>query len=144
MHGSHTVGEYEIIGTTADLAISVKADTLEQLFATAALGLFSLIVDPSLVRPTKEREVTAEAGDLTGLLIAYLNELLFLHETEDFVISSVTVTSLTPTRLHAVAAGETIDPRRHQIQHHVKAATYHHAAVRPIGAGWDAMVIVDV
>lgn len=144
MHGSRTGGEYDIIGTTADLAISVKADTLEQLFATAALGLFSLIVDPSLVRPTKEREVTAEAGDLTGLLIAYLNELLFLHETEDFVISSVTVTSLTPTRLRAVAAGETIDPRRHQIQHHVKAVTYHHAAVRPIGAGWDAMVIVDV
>jgi SHS2 domain-containing protein len=122
----------------------MTAGTLDELFATAAAGLFSLLVDPSLVRPAGQRTVTAEAGDAVGLLIAFLNELLFLHESEDWLMASATVTSLSPTRVQAVVTGETIDPARHQLQHHIKAVTYHRARVRQTGRGWEAMVIVDV
>jgi SHS2 domain-containing protein len=135
---------FEITGTTADLAITATADTLEQLFATAARGLFSLLVDPSCVQPSVERAVTAEAGDLVGLLIAFLNELLYLHETEDFLMASATVTACSPTRVEAVVSGEVIDPNRHQVQHHVKAVTYHRASVTQTADGWAATVIVDV
>lgn len=138
------MSRFEITGTTADLAISAKAETLEQLFATAARGLFSLMVDPSLVRPAAERSVTAEAGDRVGLLIAFLNELLYLHESEDFLMASATVTALSSTRAEATLRGETIDPTRHQLQHHVKAVTYHRASVSRTNGGWQATVIVDV
>jgi SHS2 domain-containing protein len=106
--------------------------------------LFSLLVDPALIRPIAQRTVTAEAGDVVGLLIAFLNELLFLHESEDWLMASASVIVLTPTRVQAVVTGETIDPSRHQIQHHVKAVTYHRASVRRTERGWEAMVIVDV
>lgn len=90
------------------------------------------------------KTVTAEAGDVVGLLIAFLNELLFLHESEDWLMASASVTALTPTRVQAVVTGETIDSSRHQIQHHIKAVTYHRASVRQTERGWEAMVIVDV
>ncbi|MBI3622268.1 MAG: archease [Nitrospirae bacterium] len=122
----------------------MTADTLEQLFATAAAGLFSLLVDPSVVRPAWQRTVTAEAGDAVGLLIAFLNELLFVHESEDWLMASAAVTSLSPTRVQAVVTGETIDPARHQLRHHIKAVTYHRARVTQTARGWEAMVIVDV
>jgi len=102
------------------------------------------LVDPSSVRPAVERSVTAESGDPVGLLIAFLNELLYLHESEDFLMSSATVTALSPTRVAATLAGETIDPARHQLQHHVKAATYHRASISQINGGWQATVIVDI
>ena len=117
---------------------------MEQLFAAAAQGLFSLLVDPSLVRPAKQRSVTADAGDLVGLLIAFLNELLYVHESEDFLMASAAVTALTPTRVEAVLTGETIDSKRHRVQHHVKAVTYHRAIVEQTASGWRATVIVDV
>jgi len=142
--GATGAGSFEIVGTTADLAIEVTADTLERLFATAAAGLFSVLVDPALVRPAAQRTVTAEAGDVVGLLIAFLNELLFLHESEDWLMASAAVTALTPTRVQAVVTGETIDPGRHHIQHHIKAVTYHRARVQQTERGWEAMVIVDV
>jgi protein archease len=144
MNGTEAAGTFEIIGTTADLAISATANTLEGLFATAAAGLFSLLADPASIRPVAQRTVTAEAGDLVGLLIAFLNELLFLHESEDWLMASATVTALSSTRVEAVVAGEPIDPRRHRLQHHVKAATYHRASVTRTDRGWTATVIVDV
>jgi protein archease len=144
MNGTEAAGTFEITGTTADLAISATAGSLEGLFAAAAAGLFSLLADPSSVRPVAKRTVTAEAGDSVGLLIAFLNELLFLHESEDWLMASASVTALSPTHVEAVIAGEPIDPRRHQIQHHVKAVTYHRASVLRTDRGWTATVIVDV
>lgn len=142
--GTDATGTFEIVGTTADLAISAIAGTLKGLFATAATGLFSLLADPTSIRPISQRTVTAEAGDLVGLLIAFLNELLFLHESEDWLMASVSITTVSPTRIEAVMAGETIDSTRHQIQRHVKAVTYHRASVRRTSRGWEATVIVDV
>jgi len=142
--GTDATGTFEIVGTTADLAIEATAGTLERLFATAAAGLFSLLVDPSLVRPAARRTITAEAGDVVGLLIAFLNELLFLHESEDWLMASASIVSLTQTRVEAVVTGETIDPGRHRIQHHIKAVTYHRARVGRTGRKWSATVIVDV
>jgi SHS2 domain-containing protein len=144
MNGTEAAGTYEITGTTADLAIMAASGTLEGLFATAAAGLFSLMADPATIQPLVKRTVTAEANDLVGLLIAFLNELLFLHESEDWLMASASVTALSPTRVEAVIAGEPIDRSRHQIQHHVKAVTYHRASVSRTGLGWTATVIVDV
>jgi SHS2 domain-containing protein len=59
-------------------------------------------------------------------------------------MASVSITTVSPTRIEAVVAGEVIDPARHQIQHHVKAVTYHRASVRQTSRGWEATVIVDV
>jgi SHS2 domain-containing protein len=142
--GTDATGAYKIVGTTADLAISAIAGTLQGLYATAATGLFSLLADPSSIRPITQRTVTAEAGDQVGLLIAFLNELLFLHESEDWLMASVSITTLSSTRIEAVVAGEAIDPTRHQIQHHIKAVTYHRASIRRTSRGWEATVIVDV
>jgi SHS2 domain-containing protein len=144
MNGTEAAGAFEIVGTTADLAISATAGSLEGLFATAASGLFSLLADPESIRPVAKRTVTAEAGDLVGLLIAFLNELLFLHESEDWLMASATITALSSLRVEAVIAGEPIDRRRHHIQHHVKAVTYHRANVHQTDRGWEATVIVDV
>ena len=113
-------------------------------FRQAARALWSLMVDPATVRPGQTIPVTVEAADREVLLVAWLNELLYLYEVSGFIGQDCTVSCLTDTRLDAELAGETVDLRRHIIVSHVKAVTYHQLHVGPTAGGWEATVVVDV
>jgi SHS2 domain-containing protein len=135
---------YAIFAVTADQGIHAWAPELSELFRQAALGLWSLMVDRAGVRQARALAVGAEAGDRESLLVAWLNELLYLSETEHLVAADCGIASLTDTRLAATVWGETVDPARHTLRGHVKAATYHRLAIGRTPRGWEARVIVDV
>jgi SHS2 domain-containing protein len=88
--------------------------------------------------------VAVEAGDREGLLVAWLNELLYLYEVRGLIGADCTVLSLTETHLDAEVWGETVDRTRHVIVGHVKAVTYHQLHVGHAAGRWEASVVVDV
>ena len=49
-----------------------------------------------------------------------------------------------PQGLSARCDGEPIDSSRHQLDHEIKAITYHELQVRQRADGWFAQVIVDI
>lgn len=49
-----------------------------------------------------------------------------------------------PWRLVALCRGERSDPARHEMDHEVKAITYHGLRVEHTPDGWEAEVIVDI
>jgi SHS2 domain-containing protein len=77
------------------------------------------------------------------LLFDWLSELLYVFETERLVLAEFQVT-LQDDGLQAEAAGERLDPARHQLEHEVKAITYHNLVVEQTPEGWRAEVIVDI
>jgi SHS2 domain-containing protein len=121
---------YEEIEHTADVGIRAHGKTLDELFAAVAEGMFSLIADPSKVMPVGEMEVTADAAGVPQLLVNFLQELLFLHETQRVLLKEFQV-HIEGTRLHARVRGETIDKRRHELKLAIKAVTYHRLKVDP-------------
>ena len=135
---------YSIFDVTADKGIRAWGPNLAEAFRQAALGLWSLMVDPATVRPRREVSLTAEAGDREALLVAWLNELLYLYEAHGFVAADCAVRVDTEYALSAVVRGEDADPDRHVPIGHVKAATYHLLRVAPGARGWEAEVVVDV
>jgi SHS2 domain-containing protein len=135
---------FEIFEHTADLGLRVRGATLEELFAEAARGLFSLIVvNRDDVLPVEERqiEVAGEENDL--LLFDWLNELLFAFESEGLLFGEFEI-KISDGRLSAIARGEPIDPNRHELDHEVKAITYHELKVVQTESGWLAEVIADI
>lgn len=135
---------FEIFEVTADQGIRAWAPDLPALFREAARGLWSLLIDPVGVRPTRTFPVTVEAPDRELLLVAWLNELLYLHEVESLAGADTQIERLTETALQATVRGETLDPARHRIVGHVKAVTYHDLRIAATPAGWEARVVVDV
>ena len=135
---------YAIFAVTADKGIHAWGPDLPEAFRQAALGLWSLMVDPATVRPRREVSLTAEAGDREALLVAWLNELLYLYEAHGFVAADCAVRVVTEHAVSAVVRGEDADPDRHAPIGHVKAATYHLLRVAPGARGWEARVVVDV
>jgi SHS2 domain-containing protein len=135
---------YRIFAHTADAGLHVEADTLDTLFAEAARALGSLIVpNVQQVEPRREREFHLAADQPDFLLVDWLQELLYTFETERLIFREFAV-SIDASGLHATARGETVDEHRHQLEHEVKAITYHRLRVEQTPQGWVAEVIVDI
>src|SRR5438105_15402279 len=124
---------YEVFEHTADVGLHAYGSTLPELFIHAAQGMESLMVAPEQVRARVSREIAVEGHDTVSLLIAWLNELVFLFDTEYLLFREFEIEALTETQLKARAGGEHYDPGRHDLSSAIKAVTWHEAAVERNG-----------
>ena len=82
---------YEEIDHTADVGIRAYGRTLGELFANAAEGMFSLIAELDTVKPVGEIEIRLTAEDPPTLLLRWLSELLYVHETRHLLFAAFDV-----------------------------------------------------
>ncbi len=135
---------YEVFEHTADLGLRVRAVDLNSLFADAGRGLFAMIVENlDDVRPDREVTFHIQGQDLEYLFFDWLNELLFTFDTNHLLLSSFKA-EVREKGLAAAAKGEALDPKRHRLDHEVKAITYHGLKVKQTPDSWLAEVIVDI
>src|SRR5207247_4955242 len=114
----------------ADVGIRAWGPTRAEAFAQAAVGVLSLVADPATVTPRETREVRAQADGPELLLVAWIDECLYVHEIEAFVVSRVEVGSCSDTVVHGRLYGEPLDAARHRLGTVVKAATLHGVSVQ--------------
>jgi SHS2 domain-containing protein len=134
---------FEYINHTADMGIVSYGKSLEAVFENAALGMFEFLADLKKVTPKEELNVYVEGEDRETLLVEWLNELLYLHETRRMLFSKFKVVELTETHLKAEVFGEKIQ-KRHQLENYIKACTYHELKIEAVEGGYRAQVICDV
>jgi SHS2 domain-containing protein len=135
---------HEMFDHTADLGLRIRAASLDILFAEAAEALFSAIVtDLATVQQRIRREVTLPPDERDFLLFDWLKQLLFWWDTEHLLFGKFEV-NVSEQGLAGSAWGEPLDLQRHQLEHEVKAITYHGLRVDPTDDGWLAEVIVDI
>lgn len=133
---------FEILAHTADTGIATTGDTLGDVIANAAHGMFALMYDMRGARPTRHVELAVEAATPAELLLEALAELLLRSETEGVAYMEFAVET---EGLHAaVSAGvvptDTLELRGPPI----KAVTYHDLRCEHVGDRWEARVIFDV
>ena len=139
MNREGTPAGFVEIEHTADRSIEVWAHTPGELFEQAARGLFSLMTDLSQITPLRHHEVILDMDDLESILVDWLNELLYWHETRGEIYSEFRV-SLERGKLHARFAGRPAEPTSAV----VKAATFHNLLVQQDDAGiWRATIVFD-
>jgi SHS2 domain-containing protein len=135
---------YEVFEHTADVGIHAYGSTLAELFVHAAQGMESLMVAPEQVRSLTSREIAVEGHDSVSLLIAWLNELIFLFDTEYLLLRDFVIDEISETHLTARASGEAYDAQRHDLSSAIKAVTWHEAAVTRSNEGYKARIIFDI
>ncbi len=135
---------YETFEHTADMGIHVRAGSLNEVFADAARGLFSIIVENlDTVAPTEAVSINLRADNLEELLHDWLAELLYVFSTRRLVLADFAV-EVTSLELAATARGEPVDLHKHELDAEVKAVTWHHLKLVQQDDQWLAEVIVDV
>ena len=135
--------EFDIVDHTADVVIIAYGDSLNQAFANAARGLFSLITELDDVEEAQHRDIEVAAPDQESLLVEWLNQLIYLFDTENIIFNRFDITQLNRTQLKARTYGEKVDSSRHKLKTGVKAATYHMLKVEKTN-GYQVQVLFDI
>jgi SHS2 domain-containing protein len=135
--------DFEIINHTADVGIIAYGADMKQAFANAGRALFSLITELDDVEEVIHRDAELTASDEESLLVEWLNELIYLFDTEGIIFKRFDIIQLDSTRLKARGYGEKINKSRHKIKMGVKAATYHMLKVER-GDGGRVQVLFDI
>lgn len=134
---------FEVVDHTADIGIIAYGIDLKEAFSHAAEGLFSLIIDLESVKEKSVRPVEVSADDVEMLLASWLNELIYVFDTEHLVFKRFEVNWITDKHLIANCYGEKINRQRHELKRNVKAATYHKLRVEK-DDGYRVQVLFDV
>jgi SHS2 domain-containing protein len=135
---------YEHLDISGDAGVRATGATAEEAFASAALGMYALITAPRDVAEEKSIRVEVKSHSREGLLVGFLNELVFQFDTYGFVGKRVEVNVFEEQRIDATITGEDFDPARHESNLLIKAATYHGVKVEEEGGGWVAECVFDI
>jgi SHS2 domain-containing protein len=145
---------FELLEHTADIGIRARGATLEETFEQATLGLAEVQgalapgpgeEDRGALAPGPGETVAVEvsAADPGGLLVDWLNEVLWLAETRQAALGGVRVERVgNGTARGSVTLSEGGPAPDGTF---VKAVTYHRLRVEPDpGGGWLVEVYLDV
>src|SRR5213594_3285601 len=105
---------YEQFEVEADVGIRAWGPTRAEAFAQAALGVLALVADPATVTAREAREVRAQADGPETLLAAWIDECLYVHEIEAFVVSRGEVPACSDTVVHGIGARGDLDAAHHE------------------------------
>ncbi len=134
---------YRWIDHTAELELEVRAASEADVLGEAFIAMGELLAESegegAGYGPAVKRRVVIQAGTRPVLLAEWLSELAFLAETEGLVPERIAELELDPERLEA-----TVEGRRGEPAHLVKAVTYHRLEFEPNGEGWRATAVLDV
>jgi SHS2 domain-containing protein len=131
---------YEQLEHTADLALRICGHCLTELFVNAAYAMFSQLADLKRIQPVVEEQVSVEGTDYESLLVNWLNELLYLHETQNAVYKVFEIVDLSHQGLKATVCGATTA----DVYTIIKAATYYDLDISETAEGYTATIVFDV
>jgi SHS2 domain-containing protein len=130
---------YEEIDHTADWAFRVRGASREDLFAEAAKALYAM-GDIRTGEWEEPKTLRLKAEDPEGLLILWLNELLYLLDQERLALREIRIQRLTDTELQA--SGRMAAVRA--VGREIKAATYSGLRIAESDGGWSTEIVLDV
>jgi len=128
---------HRFVPHTGEVEVEIEAGSPAGVFAEAVLALAELIGDEE--GEPGMRRIAADAADRATLLAAWLEELVFLAETEGFVAQDVVELDVRERSLRGAVAGRSSTPRQL-----VKAVTYHDLAFEEREGSWFARLVLDV
>lgn len=138
--------KYKFSMHTADAKFKAFGKTLDESFKNAALAMFSLMVDSKEIEAKITKEIYIKADDQKSLLYKWLEELLFLLDTEGFLLKDVrrlTIKSRDKFELNARIAGDKVSDK-YELKGEVKAVTYHDMDIKEEENKVSVRVVLDL
>lgn len=123
---------WEILEHTADVGLTVEADTIEEAIADTIEGFGGLVCPEAEVDPSEPWQIQIEARDLDDLVVDALDEINYIHQTQRFIPAECEVVldqmqgdETVRWRATFRMRGEHYDEDKHGHLMEIKATTYH-------------------
>ena len=138
--------KYVYIEHPSDVGFEAYGDTLEELFANAAIATYSFMTDVDEIEEEEEweREIEIKSEDLYSLMFDWLDEMIFMFEAESLVMKKFDIdVNSTDFRIVGTCRGGRFDPYKHDSGIIIKAVTYNMMEIKR-NEIWHARVVLDV
>lgn len=140
--------EYNFIDHTADIAVEVKGDTIEEMFTASAFAWQESVVEKSWIKLSDEKEINVEELSYEELLVRFLDELNFLLSTKKWIMIDINKIEIKNTddklKLKAVVTGEKFDEKKHRLKIEIKAVTFHQMEIKNIDNEYSTRIVFDI
>ena len=137
---------FKFLEHTADVKIQVEEKTLDKAFSTAALAMKEVIAEQILVAPRIKKEFSVEGKDKEALLYNFLEEFLYLLDTEGFLLSKAPIVKIAKSKegfsLKAQLIGD--NASKYVFTNDVKAITYNEMKIEEKPGKVTIVFVLDV
>jgi SHS2 domain-containing protein len=132
---------HEVVDHTSEVQLRLRAGTLGELLAEAGRALAMIQLGGSAGPATGSwRAIELSSPDPASLLADWLNELVFLAETEQWVATEFAIERADGRSVRARVRGAEVE----RVPGLVKAATLHGLRLEDVAGGMEGEVILDV
>ena len=135
--------KHKFLEHTADIKFQAFGNSLEEVFSNSATAL-SKTISNQRINSTKVRKIKIKGSDLQNLLYTFLEEFLFLFDSEGFILSEVLNIKIDSGKLLLDAEISGDSAGNYKINSDVKAITYNEMFIRKEKNKWVAQVVLDV
>ena len=133
--------KFRFLEHTADVKFRARGGTLNEVFENCAMAVSAIFSRGEKIKAVKKKKVSVSGKDNEALLYDFIDELIYLLDAEDFVVSRAVV-KIAGGKLSGTVYGDLAG--NYKDLDHVKAATYAEMYVREKNGKWEAQVVVDV
>jgi len=136
--------KFKVLDISGDVGIKAFGKSIDEAFINAAIGMYSFITNLDSIKEKKTINVSVGSPSLDGLLVSWLNELIFNFDAYGFIGKKIEIKQFSDNRMVATVTGEEFNPERHEGKLLIKAATYHKLRIEKIDDMWEIDVIFDI
>ena len=142
------MGKFQYLEHTADIAVEIEGENLDDLLRTAAEAWQNIVLEDSHPGQSQTRMLTLIANSPEELLVLFLNELNYFLLVKYWVPAQIrTLQILTGDgilHLEAEVGGETFSKNRHRMAVEIKALTFYQLKINRVGTRLKTRLVFDV
>ncbi len=133
--------KFKFLEHTADIKFQAFGKTLEVAFKNSALALSKSIYGEK-IKGNIKKKIKAKGKDNERLLYDFLEELLILFDSENFLITDIKKIKIKDGKLDAEIIGASSENL--EIDNHIKSVTYNEMFVKREKDKYIIQVVLDV
>ncbi|MEK6844628.1 MAG: archease [Nanoarchaeota archaeon] len=143
MKNKKNTKKFKFLEHTADIKFQAFGNSLKKVFENSALALFNIVYDLK-IKDKKKFKIYAKGRDLESLMYNFLEEILVLIDSKNFLPSKIINFKLDKKNLKIRAEIIGDDAKNYNISEHVKAITYNEMFIKKIRGRWVSQIVLDI
>jgi SHS2 domain-containing protein len=138
---------YKFVDHTADIAVELNGDTLEELFIAGSEAWLDAAAEKVISEPDDTMEIDRSADSIEELLVTFLNELNYLLTTRKWIclkVESIKIAEENPGwSLSAELSGIKME-NSVNLKQEIKSVTYHQIEIVKKEEKYSTLVVFDI
>ena len=140
---------YSFVDHAADIAVDIKADSLNELFIASALAWRKSISDYENIKSNSEKKFSIKEDSLEILLVSFLSELNFIFQSEIWMMNSIHSLQIVKQNnndwnLSAELLGQNFNREKMNLKAEIKAVTYHQMEIKEQKGKFSTRIVFDI